>query len=143
MSMFKKNQYSWLEKKYVFLIIIVFLILNNLSFATAMVVEGSDYFTGTNYYAGADKTIYLSQIEQARQGHFLFKNLYTSEEQQGLIFSPVWLVLGIIGRLTNISNILILLFSRIILSVLFLVFIYKFICNCFSGIKPRAKCLTV
>lgn len=137
MSMFKKNQYSWLEKKYVFLIIIVFLILNNLSFATAMVVEGSDYFTGTNYYAGADKTIYLSQIEQARQGHFLFKNLYTSEEQQGLIFSPVWLVLGIIGRLTNISNILILEFSRIILSVLFLVFIYKFICNCFSGIKPR------
>lgn len=85
------------------------------------------YPTGFNLMAGGDKTVYLSYMEQARQGKWIFKNLYTSEPQLPTLFSPLWLVLGKMAWLFNLPNILIFHLARIVFAFILLYLIYTFL----------------
>lgn len=60
-------------------------------------------YSGRHMQNTGDYGVYYSQMEQARQGHILFKNLYTSEPHERSIFNPVWLTLGWTARVTGIS----------------------------------------
>lgn len=61
-------------------------------------------YSGRHMQNTGDYGVYYSQMEQARQGHLLFKNLYTSEPHERSIFNPVWLTLGWAARVTGIST---------------------------------------
>lgn len=84
-----------------------------------------------------DYPVYLSQIEQARQGHIFFKNLYTTEAQNDAIFSPLWLVMGWTGWLTGLSNAMVYWLFHLALIVIFLWLLYLFICWFFDSVAYR------
>lgn len=103
----------------------------------AVLKAQGDYYTGINIWAGADKPVYLSQIEQARAGHLLFKNLYTVEAQDYAQLAPVWLVLGWLGKLTTLSNVAIFQLGRIFSAFIFLLVIAHFLTKLFQSLKWR------
>lgn len=112
--------------------------LSCLSCVIGEINKGKDFFyTGYGIVSPSDRMVYLSQIEQARQGHFLFKNLYTSESQTGLIFSPLFLVIGIFSKLTLISPLLSYYIFRSIFAFFLLWFIYFFISKVFMETRWR------
>jgi len=123
------KKFFWLSTS----LIILFISLPFLLAGFIQLITGY-YYTGVNFSAGGDKTVYLSYMEQARQGQWLFKNLFTSEAQQALLFSPLWLVLGKLSWLFNLSNILIFHLSRVALAFLFLSLIYRFLKNYFFDV---------
>ena len=79
---------------------------------------------GINEY---DTYTYLSWIEQAREGHFYFKNLYTAEAQLALLVNPVFFITGFLASFSNLSNIVVYHIARIVVSAAFLFLLYLFI----------------
>jgi len=120
------NKFFWIIASFV-----IFLIILPYSIAFGIQLFSSYHYTGVNLMAGSDKTVYLSYMEQARQGKWLFKNLYTTEPQTAKLFSPLWLILGKLAYLTNLPNTLIFHFFRIIFAFCFLFLIYNFLKNYF------------
>ncbi len=49
----------------------------------------------------SDLNIYISLIEQTRSGAYLCKNLFTPEPHDPFILRPVYLLLGLLGRLSS------------------------------------------
>jgi len=95
------------------------------------------YYTGRHAQNSGDVAVYFSQIEQARQGHLLFENLYTSEFQRRIIFNPFWLVLGLLGRLFNLSNIFIFQLVRVLLIPIFVFTSYLLVSYFFQSKLKR------
>ncbi|MFA6908514.1 MAG: hypothetical protein WC289_01375 [Patescibacteria group bacterium] len=60
-------------------------------------------YSGRHLQNTGDYAVYFSQMEQARQGHLCFKNLYTSESHDADICNPVWYVLGTASRVAHVS----------------------------------------
>ena len=68
-----------------------------------------------------DACVYLTWINQARDGHFFIQNLYTTEPQRLLPFNVLFLAMGLFSRITSISPTLTFHLWRILLiPVLFL-----------------------
>lgn len=124
------------EKKFLLAATLLVLFLSSVTFLYGLFIEGNKFYTGYSLINGADKMVYLSQIEQARQDRFLLYNLYTSEPQIGY-FSPLWLTLGWFSRLTTISPLFTYHLFRAILGFIFLYLLYLFISQIFSSIKWR------
>lgn len=94
-------------------------------------------FLGRRYVNSQDTYTYLSFIEQAKEGHLLFENLYTTEPQKPLLFRPSYLVIGHLAQLTNISSLTAYHVSRIILSLLFCLTLYRFLRYFFEDERQR------
>ncbi len=84
-----------------------------------------------------DLAVYLSWIEQVKQGHILFVNLFTNLEQQHPFFNLFALLLGGLCKLTHISPLKILFISRYIFAFGLLCFLYAFLCYVFPERKKR------
>jgi len=126
------------EKKFLFWIILTILFLTSIVSIYASLIEGDNFvYTGVDARAGSDKTVYFSQIEQARQGQILFKNLYTSEPQQARFFAPLWLVLGWLGKITVLANSAVFQLTRLVLGAFFLFLMYLFTAKVFKKIFYR------
>ncbi|MFA6534229.1 MAG: hypothetical protein WCT37_03585 [Patescibacteria group bacterium] len=103
------------EKVIAGVIIAAVLLLTLLPSIYGALTAGPGYrFFGHSGMLLYDYPVYLSQIEQARQGQWLFYNLYTSEPQTAVFFSPVWLLLGKLGALTGINNGWMFIFGRLL-----------------------------
>ena len=65
-------------------------------------------FMGTPIVAPADYRSYLAWIDQARHGALLFYNYSAplSLSTTGVLFHPIFLTLGVVGRLTGLSSVL-------------------------------------
>ena len=127
--MFK--QYTKKENTIIILIIIGFLFLTSAPFLIGYLIAGKDYFLGGSYLSQQDVNVYVSYIEQAKEGKFLFSNLFTSEPQKGLFFGPLWLVLGWLAKFLNLNGLLVFHLARIILGFFFLLFIFYYFLNIF------------
>jgi len=127
---------AWLirnEQKIVWLVILAVIFISALPIIYGYFQADQDqYFTGSHFFIMVDYPVYLSLIEQGRQGDWLFTNLYTAESQNPVLISPLWLVLGQLGRLTGLSNIFWYHFSRAVLGIIFLYFLYFFLKRFFS-----------
>ena len=93
-------------------------------------------FTGTHFTPTNDWFVYYSHIEQARQGNFLFKNLYASEPHLPSLYL-FWLGVGNLARIFNLSNIVAYNGVRIFLIPVFYFIAYLLIAYIFSDIKKR------
>ena len=71
-------------------------------YAVATTPAGFSY-SGRHSQNTGDYGVYFSQMEQARQGHLLFYNLYETTPHNANIFNPFWLVLGWLCRITGIA----------------------------------------
>jgi len=102
-----------------------FLLLTNLVYINYALHATPDYrYTGANPHAAADKLVYMSMIQQGREGQLFMKNLHTTDPQQGLLLSPHWYVIGQTANLLNISNNASYQSYRVIFIILFLILIY-------------------
>src|SRR5687767_8050814 len=50
-----------------------------------------------------DHGVYFAWIRQARDGHLLFRNLFTTEPQRGIYLHIYFLALGGLSRLTGLD----------------------------------------
>ncbi len=103
------------------LLLIFFLCLTtSLPYITGYIHQSpNQVFVGRIPSNPADTAAYFSNIEQARQGRWLFTNQLTSEAQQLSLFHPLWLVLGWFGWLTHLNTPLVFQIGRLATLVLF------------------------
>lgn len=94
------------------------------------------YYTGASLASPVDRTVYLSQIEEARQGHIFIHNLFTSEPQVGYV-SPLWVTLGNLAKVFSLSPLFIFHLARLFLGFILLLVIYLFISCVWTDIKWR------
>lgn len=97
----------------------------------------SAVYSGIHFVVPGDVNTYFAFIEQARQGNFLFENLYTSESQEALLFQPHWLVLGWIAKLFSASSLFVFHLGRILLLIPLGIIVYKIIAYFFSDLLHR------
>ncbi len=119
-----------MKKEHLIIIIIsVFIILlNNLPFIYGAISEKDNLvFLGRTKINSQDTYTYVSFIEQAKQGRFLFENLFMSEPQQSSLFRPSYIIIGKLAAFFNISSIWAYHLSRLVLTIGFLITLYFFL----------------
>ncbi|MFA5076011.1 MAG: hypothetical protein WC480_01175 [Patescibacteria group bacterium] len=133
---------SWLKNKkerlIISLIILAVVLVSIAPLLYGYFIAGpQDHFLGAPYQLAADYPVYLSMIEQGRQGNLVMKNLYTPELQNPSLISPLWLLLGLVGRVTNWSNVFLFHLARVIAAIFFLYFLYFFVSCFFQKFQSR------
>ncbi|MBI5071924.1 hypothetical protein HZB93_03490 [Candidatus Falkowbacteria bacterium] len=97
----------------------------------------NNVFLGLQFIDHADTPVYYSWIEQAKDGHLLFKNLFTSENEGRFIFDPFWLGVGLSAKTFSLSSFAAYQLARIFLIPIFLAVAYIFISHFFTEEKKR------
>lgn len=116
------------ELYFLFAITLLVLISSNIPQVIGKITSPSDrYFLPIPICNSADTVSHLTWVKQGEKCNILFKNKYTTEEQKRIIFHPLFLFLGKISKIFDLSPGEIFITARI-LSTLFLLFIiYVFI----------------
>lgn len=94
-------------------------------------------YTGINIFNYADKLVYQSMVWQGSQGVIMMNNLYTSEAQKGLLFSPHWWLIGETARVLGWSIEISMNVWRLLLGLLLICVMYLWIKRLFNGLKAR------
>ncbi len=94
-------------------------------------------FTGLHHLAPGDTNVFLSMIEQVKQGENVFLNLYTSETQARIFINPLWLSVGWLGKIFHLSNLLALHIARLIWIVILVFVLYRFLSYFITKVKWR------
>lgn len=123
---------------YVFLSIFFIIAVNLYYVAAYSQTPTGRTFTGVNLFAGADKLIYYSMVEQGAEGSYMMKNIHTSEPQLGLFFSPHWWLIGQTGKLFGFGNIASYHLYRVLLTIAFLLVLYQLLKQLFKNPLERA-----
>lgn len=76
-------------------------------------------FQGNTVLAPGDPNVYYSYIEQARQGAWIMRDVFTSEPHQATLWQPVWLVLGWLANLFHLSTPAVYVVGRLASVILF------------------------
>lgn len=107
-------------------IIFLVIVVNNLFFYNLykQMVSTETVPTYRNVNNGGDQMVYFSLIRQAAEGKNVLLNLYTNEEQVGLI-SPLWWLLGKIVKITNLSIPVAYYLATMFSGILLLWFVFK------------------
>src|SRR3989344_1026776 len=98
--------------------------------------EGA-YFIGVHSLAPGDYYVYLSDIKQAYDGHFLFRDLYTTESAKYYILNTFWNFAGVIGKIFFLSPILAFHVSRIISIIVLLISLYALLAYYTNDVMKR------
>lgn len=72
-----------------------------------------------------DHGVYFAWMRQAHDGHFLFRNLFTTEPQRGVYFHLYFLLLGWLSRLPGLDIPLAYHLGRLLFGALTLVLVYR------------------
>ncbi len=132
LNFLEKNEYK------IAIIVIVFIaVIFNLGFITALLGQGYENFTGVIGVARGDKSVYISMIEQVRQGGVINYNLFTSENQGYGLFHPLWLVLGATAKFFDLSSFEIFHIVKFFSIIVFLLFLYFIAREFFSTVVYR------
>jgi hypothetical protein len=93
-------------------------------------------FTGL-LYLGEDHCVYLAWAEQAAQGHFLMRNLFTGDAQRGIYVSLLSWLVGSVAHLTGLPLILVHHATRLIAGVLLLILAYRLFAQFTTDVTRR------
>lgn len=131
------------ELKWVLTVIVIAVVFANLPFAlAALTAPHGTAYTGISSVAPGDLNVYLSYLEQVRQGHLVLRDLFTAESQVATLINPFWLVLGLIGSLFRLAPLATYLIARLALGLLLLFTLYRFACFFFEDqVRRRAAFL--
>jgi hypothetical protein len=121
------------EWRFIIILSIVVILLTTLPYLYGwyQTPEGHTY-TGLHSLTPGDIHVYFSFMDQAREGNFISKDLYTGEPQARVLLNSFWSIEGLIGRVTGLSNILVFQLSRILLIPIFIFTLYLFSCLFFN-----------
>lgn len=122
------------EWHYVLLVTSILIVITTLPHIINKITTPSNlyYWTGSG-----DLYVYYSMIDQAKEGHLLFENKFTSEPQRPALFHPLWLMMGVVASLFNLSNFAIWHIARVALIILLVLSGYIFIAYLFPDAKKR------
>lgn len=96
-------------------------------------------FLGTGFFHPGDLLVYYSYIEQAKDGHWLFKDMFTAETDQKPFINLLWLTIGGIAKIFSLNSILAFHLARLILIPVFVFAVYKFLALVFRDNSARLK----
>ncbi len=132
------------EWQFVFVIALLIVIITATPYLYGYFMRGDNMvYTGIHHFAPGDTNVYLSMIEQVKQGNNILINLYTSEPQLRTQISPLWLVIGYGAKFFHLSNLLAYHVARSILVILFIMVIYIFISYFVEKIKFKRIILLI
>jgi len=132
------NFKEWKFVGLISLIIIIITFLPNL--VGIFAAPGDTIFWGLQTTNSRDTPVYYSWIEQVKDGHLLFKNLYTSEAEPRFIFDPFWLGVGLFAKMFSLSGFAAYQLARVFLIPVFLAVAYIFISYFLKETKKRKVC---
>jgi hypothetical protein len=116
------NNQEW---RFIIAVIIFVILITTLPYLYGYLKTPADsFYTGLHAIAPADIHVYFSYIEQTRQGHLFFEDLYTSEPQARNMFNIFWLAIGLIAKFFSLSNILVFQLARLLLAPIFIFLLY-------------------
>ena len=118
------------KKEWSFLAIIAFLLIfiTSLPYVYGYLTAPEDtHFLAISGINRIDYANYFSYIEQVKDGHLLFKDLYTTEPQPRIILNLFFLGLGFFAKIFNLSALAVFQISRIILIPVFVFILYLFL----------------
>jgi hypothetical protein len=126
------------EYRWVLLVTAVVVAAANLPTALGFLSAPSGtVYTGIDSTAPGDVNVYLSYLEQARQGNLVFRDLFTAESQTGTLFNPFWLALGLLGSLFGLPPLLTYILARLVFGFLLLLVIYWATAFFFTDVRYR------
>lgn len=94
-------------------------------------------FLGRRVVNSQDMYTYLSFIEQAKQGKWIFENLFTTVAQKPSIIRPSYAVIGKSAALFHLSSLDAYQASRVVVSVFFCFVLYLLLVEIFQRPKQR------
>ena len=128
---------GWTEWRWVFWLALAVIIITSLPLLYGWWATPADYqFTGIHFALPNDWFVFYSYLEQVRQGHWLFTNLFTAEPSQP-VFNILWLVVGWLAKIFHLGDVAAFNLARIILIPVFFSVAYVFIGYLFDSIKQR------
>ena len=113
----------------------IFLTSSYLFFGPKIIPEGLT-FLGRQKMISQDTYVYLSFIEQSRQGKIVFSNLYVPLGST-FLFRPTYLLAGLLAKGLSISNIFSFHIVRIFAGIVFLTAAWKFLGLFFDKLENR------
>ncbi len=126
------TRHEWL---FILAVSVFVILLTTAPYIYGWLVAPADYhYTGLHSLTPGDIHVYYSYLEQVRQGHWLFSDLYTTEPQPYPMLNIFWLLLGLIAKIFRLSNIIAFQVARILL-IPVLVFVLYFISAYFFRAK--------
>lgn len=119
-------------------VLVALLILTSLSRIFVFIMMPSGFaWRGNTIMNVNDRNVYVSYIEQAREGRYLFDDLYTSKEESVPMLNLFWLSLGLFARFTHLSANAVLEVSRILFIPFLLFAVYLLIAYFIKDIWQR------
>ena len=119
-------------------VLVALLITSIPSAAGVLFPPSGGSWTGILTRNTADVNGYLSMIEEARQGHWRMHNLFTAEPHPAFQIRPLWLLLGLTGRLLPlVSNVYLMEIARVLTSFCLLLLIATFAARLFVSQRER------
>jgi len=132
------------EKKLLVLVCLVIIIVTTAPYLYGYFnTPPGKVYTGIHHLTPGDTNVYLSMIEQVKQGHNVFINPYTSEPQHRLYTNPIWLATGWMAKIFNLHNLVAFQIARIITVVVFIFIMYLFLSYLFKDPRKRKWALFI
>jgi len=113
-----------IEWRYVWLLAVVTALLTGIPYVLGVFVAPGHY-TGSSYTNFGDTAQYYSYLNQVIDGRVVIDNVYTTEAPRTLLFRPLFLVLGTLARLLDLSAAAIFQVSRMVFGALLIAATYR------------------
>lgn len=113
------------ERRFALYVGIALVLLTSIPAAFAWLYTPPDAaYTGALLMNAADLSVYSSFIEQIREGHWMVRNLYTSDLTPTARLDIFWLAVGLFARVTRLAAPLAIHLVRLALIVPFILFLH-------------------
>lgn len=126
------------EWKFLLKVLVAVVVLTSLSRIFILLWMPAGYAPrGNTIMSFIDRYVYASYIEQAREGNFLFQDLFTAKEESAPMLNVFWLGAGLFARATDFSANFVLEFLRILFIPLLLFAAYLLLAYFIKNIFQR------
>ncbi|MFC1721958.1 hypothetical protein ACFL0Z_03520 [Patescibacteria group bacterium] len=124
------------ERFWIIIMIIFVLAATSLPYLFGLLSTPPDSVYLANYHrASGDHYVYMSMIEEAKDGALTFHNLFTGEEHAPLLVRPFWFTVGALARVFDLDSRMAIQIFRLVL-IIPTVFVIYFTIAVFVKKKP-------
>lgn len=140
-----KRLFSSLNKaiknnKLLILIVVIFLLFNNLPSLTGLYktfTSDSLVYNGSRGINNPDYFVYISMIELGSQDYFFMKNPYNYEDLRPMMIYPHWYMIGQFSKYTNINPIISYQLFKLLSNIIFIYILWWWLKIIFTKNKNR------
>ncbi|MFA5133373.1 MAG: hypothetical protein WC459_01010 [Patescibacteria group bacterium] len=119
-------------------VLIALVFITSISRIFAIILSPNDWvWSGRTYFPPGDHYVYISYIEQIKNGANILHDLFSAKEDTAPMFNIFWMSLGYIARFTGFSALIVKEVSRILLIPGLLFLLYLLISYFFKNIFER------